>query len=78
LAHTCKNSGTATTLVAVAWIEEKVSNSYSYAAILERSDQMKPTVKIPPQIKSAIDTARTREARLSSGFVLIIGFLEYI
>jgi hypothetical protein len=52
--------------VSMAWMNQKVSESYSEAATLELRDRGKHTIIPPPPKKSAMDTARNREARISS------------
>jgi ribonuclease HI len=53
-------------LVSIAWMNQKVSQSYSEAAILELRDCGKHTIIPPPPKKSAMDKARDSEARISS------------
>jgi hypothetical protein len=52
--------------VSIAWMNQKVSESYSEAATLELRDRGKHTIIPPPPKKSAMDKARNREARISS------------
>jgi ribonuclease HI len=52
--------------VSIAWINQKVSQSYSEAATLELRDRGKHIIIEPPPKKSAMDKARNREARISS------------
>jgi ribonuclease HI len=52
--------------VSIAWMGQKVSQSYSEAATLELRDRGKQTIIPPPPKKSAMDQARNREARISS------------
>jgi ribonuclease HI len=64
--------------VSIAWMNQKVSESYSEAATLELRDRGKHTIIPPPPKKSAMDKARNREARISSQLRTNIGSLEYI
>jgi hypothetical protein len=50
----------------IAWMNQKVSESYSDAATLELWDRGKHTFIPPLPNKSAIDKAHNREARISS------------
>jgi hypothetical protein len=52
--------------VSIAWMNQKVSESYSEAATLELRDRGKHTIIPPPPKNSAMDKARNREARISS------------
>jgi hypothetical protein len=52
--------------LSIAWMNQKVSESYSEAATLELRDRGKHTIIPPPPKKSAMDKARNREARISS------------
>jgi ribonuclease HI len=52
--------------VSIAWMNQKVSESYSEAATHELRDRGKHTIIPPPPKKSAMDKARNREARISS------------
>jgi hypothetical protein len=64
--------------VSIAWMSQKVSQSYSEAATLELRNRGKQTIIPPRPKKSAMDEARNTETRISSHLVLIIGSLEYI
>jgi hypothetical protein len=52
--------------VSIAWMNQKVSESYLEAATLEIRDRGKHTIIPPPPKKSAIDKVRNREPRISS------------
>jgi ribonuclease HI len=52
--------------VSIAWMNQKVSYSYSEAATLELRDRGRHTIIPPPPKKSAMDKARNRGARISS------------
>jgi hypothetical protein len=52
--------------VSIAWMNQKVSESYSEAATLELGDRGMHTIIPPPPKQSALDKARNREARISS------------
>jgi hypothetical protein len=52
--------------VSIAWMREKVSNSYTIAANLELQSRGKLTITPPPPKKSALDKALNGEARIAS------------
>jgi hypothetical protein len=52
--------------VSIAWMNQKVSQSYSEAATLELRDRGKQAIIQPPPKTSAMDKARYREAGISS------------
>jgi ribonuclease HI len=50
----------------IAWMREKISNSYTTVANIELQSRGKLTIMPPPPKKSALDKARNREARIAS------------
>jgi hypothetical protein len=52
--------------VSIAWMHQKVSESYSEAATLEPREGGKQIIIPPPPKKSAMDKARNREGRIPS------------
>jgi hypothetical protein len=64
--------------VSIAWMNQKVSQSYSEAATLELRDRGTQTIIPPPPKKSAMDKVRNRELGYPPSFGLIFGSLKYI